>query len=171
MSGQEEKEGFLDGTFLSELSGISSFIEPSFGLGVGDLAIGHMNTFEKAIHTWLLSSSPILESIEEDAKRIFDKYNGKGECMLEDSDLAALEAEALLREKVEAAQKLLRLSVQERLKIPAYVRIKLARGFIVAIRAEDVTRKPTFRAITTTISFCGEARPEDSDIPPPHMRH
>lgn len=167
MTEKAKGSGLLGESFLAELFKINSFIEPLFDLAPEDLAIGAMSVIEKAAHTWLLTQMPLLENLEEKVKIIFEKYKGKGAFMPEEPELAVLEAEALLSRKVEIVQQLLRVSVQERLKIPGHVRIKLAKGFIIAVRAEDLTKKPIVQTLTTTLCVKGEG----PNIPPRSTYH
>ena len=164
MTEKEKEKGFFGENFLAELFKIEDFIEPPDDLCAGYVPKGTMNDLEKAAYKWLLNQEPVLDGLEREAESIFKKYHGKDAFVPEEQELAVLEAQALLERKFEIIKQLLRVSIQERLKIPAYVRVQFSKGFIVAICAEHIARKPQFQTFITMFHFMGNG--ESPDIPP-----
>jgi len=167
--------GFWRESFLSELSAIdpSDFIEPALQIQHNFVLIGSMNGFEKAAHTWLSRNEIFFAELDSRLAGILNtRYKDFEQCEL-DSETATLYGEFLTRQaKVEIVKKALRLSIQERLKLPHHLRIVLTKGFQICVPREDFDKKHLL--VTMRISFQRHQAEQDfsgEDVPPPHQRH
>ncbi len=167
--------GFWRESFLNELPAINpnDFVEPVDNIRHDFVPMGFMNDFEKAAYTWLHRNESLLAELDRRIGEIYNvRYKDLAKCEL-DPETASLCSEfSILQAKVETVKKALRLSVQDRFKIPYHFGIFLTRGFQVCVPRADFGKNPLL--VKMNIFF--QMRQEEQDffgeeVPPPYKRH